>query len=241
MALKSPNPHSESLRYEIKMVCHDRALQWVLAYLRFHQAGIRKLYPARRVQSIYFDTPGGRALVENLAGVSHREKVRFRWYGEETRQTQGILELKVRENAMGWKEQLRLEKTFLVEGVDRFQFVRELLNQVPPRWHLMVSDGLEPVQWITYMREYYVTASGKVRITVDQDMKACDQRGRKTLSFRFASLLPKVMIVEAKFDPQDYEEAREIMSRFPLFVDKCSKFVMASDLSSAPIISMRPQ
>ncbi len=63
---------ANDLRYEIKMVCEEWAHDWVVAALRTSRAGVRVLYPPRRVQSVYLDTPLGRSLEENLAGISSR-------------------------------------------------------------------------------------------------------------------------------------------------------------------------
>ena len=39
---------------------------------------------AYRVRSLYFDTPGDRALLEKIDGVNEREKFRIRFYNEDT-------------------------------------------------------------------------------------------------------------------------------------------------------------
>ena len=39
--------------------------------------GVRELHAPRVVQSLYLDTPAGRALQENLAGLSERRKLRL--------------------------------------------------------------------------------------------------------------------------------------------------------------------
>ena len=72
--------------------------------LRLDRAGIRTLYPERLVQSLYLDTTHGRALEENLSGLSRREKLRLRWYGPRSDTVAAVLERKCRENSLGWKE-----------------------------------------------------------------------------------------------------------------------------------------
>ena len=81
----------DSLRYELKFACQEAAYERVRSVLHLHPAGIRRLHPTRTVQSIYFDTPFGRALEENRAGVSRRNKLRLRWYGSRTEVAEGVL------------------------------------------------------------------------------------------------------------------------------------------------------
>ena len=231
-------PSKDSLRYEIKMVCHESDGSSIAMMLRYRTACLRTLYPGRRVQSIYFDTPEGRALNENLSGISHREKLRFRWYGDDTTQVFGNLECKVRENALGWKATLSLGEPFDVEGTNRWEFVQRLRRRCPPDWEHELSSGYEPVQWISYWREYLVNANGRLRVTVDSDLRCFDLRHRYVLSPRYQTPLPNVRIIEVKFAPEHYRDSRELLYSFPLLIDKCSKFVLASDPLDGPVVSL---
>jgi hypothetical protein len=231
---------SSSLRYEIKAVCQEAAFGRLLMILRMDPAGLRPLFPTRRVQSVYLDTPSGRALQENLAGISHREKVRVRWYGDEVRGVSAVLERKVRENSLGWKETLRLAEPIDVEGVRRADFVRRLRALATPEWRADLDRGLEPAQWITYLRDYLRTADGRVRLTLDRRLAAADQRLAFRLSRKLATPLPRLAVVEAKCAAADLDAAQELLSRLPLFVDRCSKFVLASDREHGPVSSILP-
>jgi len=229
---------AESTRYEIKMVCEEWARDSVVAALRTCSGGVRTLYPERRVQSIYLDTTCGRSLEENLAGISTRRKVRFRWYGHTTDQVRGRLEMKVRENMLGWKHVAEIDDPVAVEGSDRVSFVRTLQRRAPLEWRLILQSGLEPMQWIAYTREYYATADHTVRVTVDRELQSIDQRWRFNLSRACPTALPRILIVEAKCLQDQYEHAQELINRLPLVVDKCSKFVIASSPGSGPTVSL---
>lgn len=234
------DPLPPSLRYEIKMACQEAAYERLRMLLRLDPSALRTLYPSRRVQSVYLDTPTGSALEENLAGISHREKIRVRWYGDDARGVDAVLERKVRENAMGWKDVLRLPRPIDVEGVPHGEFVRTVADQATPPWRAVLMDCLEPVQWIAYTRDYLRTADGRVRVTIDRSLTAADQRAASRLSFARRSPLPRLCVVEAKCAPEDYEAAQALLSRLPLFVDRCSKFVLASDREHGPAPSAFP-
>lgn len=230
----------ESLRYELKLVCQQSAYQRVRMALRLHCSGVRELYPARRVQSIYFDTLGNRALEQNLAGISQREKLRFRWYGESTDRAVGTLERKLRENTLGWKESLRLRSPLDLEGQRGRTFVQQLARSATDEWRERLLHGLQPAQWIGYTREYLITADRRVRVTLDRDLRCADQRLRMHLSFRFPTPTARILVLEAKCAPEHYEAARALIGELPLVVDRCSKFVFASDPFHGPVASLLP-
>ena len=132
--MRSDAVPSGALRYELKLVCQEAAYPRVRMALRLHASAIGVLHPTRRVQSLYLDTPFGQALEDNLAGLSRREKMRLRWYGDEADRVQGTLERKIRENMLGWKESFRLAEPLAVEGVGRRAFVRALAQALPDAW-----------------------------------------------------------------------------------------------------------
>lgn len=224
---------SSPLRYELKMVCRELDEARVQRALKLHPAGVRRLYPTRRVQSLYLDTPSNRALEDNIAGISERTKVRFRWYGPQARAVSGRLERKQRRNTLGWKDLCEFDQPLDVEGVPRERFVQNLRERVPDEW-LSPLNGLEPVQWIAYEREYLVSADGLLRITLDTKLRSWEQRLRRVLAPTRPSPLPRVLIVELKCAPEHHELARTLVQGLPLQVDKCSKFVMASRREHAP-------
>ena len=236
---KGPSPEERDLRYEIKMVVQESAYTWALESLRLDPAGLSVLHPPRRVQSVYFDTLGQAALEENLAGICHREKVRFRWYGDAAQGVSGQLERKVRHNQLGWKDVQQISGTVDVEGTPRTELARRIFDELGPEWADVRSGGLLPVQWIAYLREYFATADGKVRVTLDRELRTCDLRHRNVVTNAFPTPTPRVLIVEAKCARDDHDEARRILRRYPLFVDKCSKFVIASRPDEGPSISIR--
>ena len=215
------------LRHEIKMIGRARWYLPVLTALRLNGNGIRPLYPPRQVQSLYLDSPHGRALRDNLAGISYRQKFRFRWYGPSERRVRGSLECKVRQNTLGWKYVLPLRDPLDVAGQDRCCFIAELREQLPPQWQDRV-EAQEPVQWLSYQREYLATSDGKLRITIDRNLQAWDQRGHFLLASQFPTPTPSVVIIEIKCGTEDLAAAQKLADRLPLAVDKCSKFVLAS-------------
>lgn len=222
-------------RYEIKMVCSEREYPRAMAELRLDPLGLREIFSPRIVQSIYFDTHEGRALHENLAGVAKREKLRFRWYGPETRGVVGRLELKTRDNLLGTKQVLPIATRTDIERVSRHSLMRAILADCTPMWRDRLI-GMEPVQWIRYQRTYMATPDARLRITLDRDLRAHDLRNDLLIRSIKNTILPRMLVVECKTAAEDRELIEDLMQRIPLLVDKCSKFVIASATHHGPIV-----
>ncbi|MCH8270691.1 MAG: VTC domain-containing protein [Planctomycetes bacterium] len=234
------NDGPSDARYEIKLLCQGLAYERVLTELRLHQCALRTLHPSRRVQSLYLDTHDRRSLEDNLAGISDREKIRLRWYGDGVDWVRGTLERKIRQNLLGWKRSFSYPEPIRVNGASRLGFVRSLWHAAPPEFRAVLDDGQEPAQWISYTRDYLITGDGTIRVTVDHGVRSADQRDRAALSFDCPTPTPNVTIVECKVARHRYDALREFLNSMPLVIDKCSKFVIASDPAAAPIVSILP-
>lgn len=226
----------EGLRHELKFVCEDEAYPALRMALRLERAGLGPLHPPRIVQSLYLDTCSGRALAENLAGLSRREKIRLRWYGEGADLVAGTLERKLRENALGWKESARLAEPLAVRGAERRRFVSELARRAGTLWSEHLA-GLEPAQWVRYRREYLASADRRVRLTIDRELRFSDQRLMARLSDHLRTPAPRLLVLELKCAPEHLGAAQEIAARLPLQLGRCSKFVLASGPTGGPLPS----
>ncbi|CAM2064599.1 Polyphosphate polymerase domain-containing protein [Sulfidibacter corallicola] len=225
------------LRHELKLVSQEMAYPRVYRLLMNDSIGLRTLHPERRVQSVYLDTPECRAFQDNLSGISHREKVRFRWYGSEVDRVAGRLECKIRENKYGWKQVKKLTIEREIRGVDRVSFVRKLGEDAGLDWQIRLQ-GLQPAQWIAYDRQYLGSADGKLRITLDRGLRVWDQRMRFALDNRFPTPVPRMLIMEVKCAAIHYEAAQRLVNRLPMMVGKCSKYVLASEPAEGPEVQL---
>jgi len=93
------------MRYERKYKNENLSLAMTHQSIRSHPAGLRKIFPDRQINNIYFDTPGLTAYHENVVGVASRKKFRVRWYGSEKEAIQNPhLEIKIKDNELGFKK-----------------------------------------------------------------------------------------------------------------------------------------
>lgn len=137
-----------------------------VARLDGHAAG-----GAYRVRSLYFDTPGDRALREKLDGVSRREKFRLRYYNGDASAL--YLEKKSKLDSLCRKESAPVaagEAQAILEG--RYGWMagsgRDLVWELHSK---LTGQLLRPKVIVDYTREPFVYGPGNVRVTLDYGIR----------------------------------------------------------------------
>jgi len=220
-------------RFEVKFVGAGNTLGVIEAWIRNHASGFIEPFAPRHVNNIYFDTPSLGAFEENLVGASVREKVRLRWYGPgDDFADRGTLEVKLRRNKLGWKLSYPVSEMPHLDETWRDAQVR-IQQQLPPdaRIHF---DAHPMVALINrYYRRYFLSADGRIRLTVDTALQGFDQRYGRKPDFRRTIEIPDMLIVEFKFSPEDRQRATEVIRGIPLRVSRSSKYAVACTVMSA--------
>jgi hypothetical protein len=224
VGLKKASPAKP--RHELKMVTARAMLPRVESWLRRHPDGFYVRYPPREVNNVYFDTPHLHRFVENLGGASERRKVRLRWYGLETSDVAGVFEIKCKRNKLGWKISQRLERPLDFEGLPWAELVAGIRAELNQELRLHLDMSGEPVLINRYHREYYLSADGAVRITLDYDLRAYDQRGVAVPNLRFGVPVPDDLVVELKAPYDQGDRLRWTLESIPLRVTKRSKYAL---------------
>jgi hypothetical protein len=219
-------PEASETRYEFKLACEPHQVAQARNWIRLHPEGFRVAYPLRIVNNLYFDTVEQESFNHNLAGIGSRSKLRLRWYGEPPDKivSDAILELKSKKNMFGEKRRQRLS-AFLDFKRSYAAILDQIYENVPAAWHLWLDVAKQPTLLNHYRREYYVSYDGIVRVTLDYDQAAYDQR----LSQRpnLTRILPTedFAVIEIKATPDNYERLEEVMGYFPVQRSRNSKYV----------------
>ena len=215
-------------RAEVKIPLPGYLLGDVQAWTRLHPAHWRRTYPARQVNNLYFDTADYAGLNANLAGVADRSKLRMRWYGPCISCASGPqLELKRKQGLAGWKEIVPVGRD-LDLGVgtwsDRLEELWAAVGDRVPNW---LARFPAPVLVNAYQREYFATPDGAVRLTIDTDLRAFDQRASAQPNVSRHTPLSDLVVIELKAGLEDGPTQRlaAIVSGFPVRVDRFSKYV----------------
>jgi hypothetical protein len=133
--------------------------------------------------------------------------------------------VKCRRNFYGWKLRYPADDAPCSEG-DRWQDVRRrLAMQLPPAGRTWLEANPQQVILNRYHRRYLVTHDKKVRATIDTHLAVYDQRYKPYPNVLRASNMPKVLVVELKFERSDRQRASRLVEGFPLRVSRHSKYV----------------
>jgi hypothetical protein len=123
------------------------------------------------IRSLYFDTPGDKALREKVDGVNRREKFRIRYYNNDPSVIH--LEKKSRLNGLGTKFSANLTKEqaqAIVDG-DLDWMLQSDAPLVRELYCKMSYQGLRPKTIVDYTREPFIYDPGNVRVTFDYDIR----------------------------------------------------------------------
>ena len=154
-------------RYEKKWVFNKIDKETLFSNLITSKLFFREQFKERTVNSIYFDTLNFISAIDNLSGVSDREKFRVRWYGDYLDLfKQPILENKIKKNFQGQKIYFKLDE-FNNKKLDQ----NNLLNLTKKINDLIPNKNLYPVSMTNYKRIYLISSNNEIRATLDYDIK----------------------------------------------------------------------
>lgn len=228
---RSPSATMGAHRHEIKMVTEHWHLHDVESWIRLHRAAFLPTYPQRQVNNIYFDTPDLSSVVENLAGMAERRKLRLRWYGDEWTAVEGILEHKCKRDLAGWKIQYPLTTQKDLTRMSWSDLVKSIEDDVNDELKHQLRMKWRPILINSYQRRYYISANQKVRATVDFAGVCYDQRFSAYPNISRPSPGQSLIILEVKASVDDRNELADVVSDFPLRVGKHSKYITALEES----------
>jgi len=223
MMRQSTRAHLAGLRYELKLLCPAHMAAQTRMWLRRHPAGLRVAYPPRRVNNIYLDTPGLSMLTANLDGLAVRSKLRLRWYGDALTVIQPHLEIKHRNDLLGRKEQIPLSCDLDLRGL-WITILGNVLACLEPSWRVRFQSAYRPTLLSRYLREYYVTRDGAVRVTLDTEQTAYDQRFRARPNTRCRLPIQGIVVIEIKADEIYAGRVQEVANAFPISRTRNSKY-----------------
>lgn len=214
----------ETARHEVKFTSRQHNFQRLMNWIRLHPAAFTSRFPPRMIHNVYFDTPDHSAYRDNLAGISSRSKVRYRWYGQERTPMAGTLEVKRRRNCFGWKVGFPVKDAPYQLG-DRWTTIRERISsQIEQAGQAWLHANPMPVLLNEYSRQYFVSGDGTIRITVDTGLRTWDQRFKSCPNLTHTGMLQPVVVVEVKFDRENRDAASMVLLGMPIRVSRNSKY-----------------
>jgi SPX domain protein involved in polyphosphate accumulation len=157
----------DNFRFERKWVFNKIDKETLLSNLINSKLFFREQFKERTVNSIYFDTLNFKSALDNLNGVSDREKFRVRWYGKNLELLdEPILENKIKKNFQGYKVFFNLD-----EFKKKILNEKNLLNLTKSVNILVPNKNLYPITMTSYRRTYLISANNEIRATLDFDLQ----------------------------------------------------------------------
>ena len=177
----------------------------------------RTQYPARNVNSVYFDTYNYTSIRQNLDGVSNKKKIRVRWYGNKDIMTNPVLEIKSKKGFETKKESSSIKELDNVKLSD-LHIIKEKLNK-----KLKSKKIINPILTTHYEREYFVSLNKKIRATVDYNLKSIFLNNITQIDI--VKNFKNICILEFKYSTSLDKYVRENLKGITLRLSKNSKFV----------------
>jgi SPX domain protein involved in polyphosphate accumulation len=211
-------------RHEIKFVANFYTLPKLLVWIKCNKLAFYKEYADREVNNIYFDTYEYFSYASNLSGQSSRQKVRYRWYGDQSLDL-GQLEIKNKRNNLGWKDTYKVMQKPYKIGDSWRQVIQSISSELPDKAKPILKLYSFPVISNKYSRSYFISQDKKIRITIDTDQKTYDQRYKSFPNFKVKSNLLDTFVLEVKFDKVERDRVTDFLTGLPIRASRHSKYM----------------
>ena len=175
----------------------------------------KKVYPDRKINSIYLDTENFDSVRDNINGVNNRKKIRVRWYNNDFDNM--YIEIKNKKNFNVWKNIFKIKYYFTKETLveDLKKYFYDLKN------HKINNHNYKFVLLTNYLRSYWLSKNKKIRATIDNNITT------KSLNNNSNTINLNDTVLEFKFSPKDENYYRELFLKKHLNIrtQKYSKYV----------------
>ena len=212
----------EEYRYEIKFIL-DTEQSSKFHFLLSSLTSMSKAFPDRLVNSIYYDDSSFSSIQDNLMGISHRQKMRLRWYGDNVSDKRAIFEIKKRNGRLGCKDSVEIEPLDgAVMKLPLHEISKIMFENLASKGKIFYQH-LYPALQVSYKREYFSSVEG-IRITLDKNISFSNRHLYKNISTNSQINYP-LSILEIKFSPQHKTQAHSIIKSFDLTPKRHSKYI----------------
>ena len=216
---------AKKLRLELKFVTKNYNYDLVNSWLKFHSSNFYREHKNRIINNIYFDTFSLTSLDENIKEYNRRFKVRYRWFNNFDSSKDGSIEIKSKYNIYGWKNRFPIKQLNISENKNWKEIKKKLLDSVPENAKIILNNYSMPVIINQYLREYFVSADKKFRITIDRNHKNFSQINRLKPNLSKNSELFNNLVLEVKFNKEEETKIKNLLSDIPIKYSKNSKYI----------------
>lgn len=228
-------------RHELKYLLDSHQPEKLDLLIRLHPKQFSQIYYPRVINNLYLDDARLSFYFANLHGVSQRAKVRWRWYSPEYNNFDSSqpphLEFKVKQSQFITKYVAQVDQinpAVLTKALANLpRSIQKLIKKIKaqsktqpqaPPGLLAKLELLQPAIVNAYTRRYYLSASGKIRLTVDTDLRFYAVNDGQVIWDQ--PLQSPATILEFKADVDAWPELTQAANHFPFALNRCSKYVL---------------
>lgn len=209
-------------RYELKIVIAQEDVSAVYQWLQLSPALFTRQFRSRQVSNLYFDSWDVDDLQDALDGVSHRHKLRLRWYSQPA---DALLQLKEKNNLRGSKTEASLRLPQKIVNATAHEISQLLKRRLKDeRLRLALTARPQPTLWNSYQREYFFSRDYQLRMTIDRHIFSGAFVTSIYRTTQSATPTSKI-VVEFKLGAEFEVQAQKIIASFPFATTKSSKYV----------------
>ena len=207
-------------RIELKELFPFRYYTKVLKSIMSSSLAFRRIYPTRRINSIYYDNSNYSAMEESIEGNSLRSKKRIRWYGFEKQWVKASLEIKKKQGYVSWKR--KYDSIYDINTKSKKWYIFLRCNDKDKEAYNLLN--LDPKSIVTYDREYYGSFNKKIRITIDHNIKYYHQNIKDYVNTNKGTKLENQIVVEIKLAHRDEDFLLKVLQDIPFTPRRFSKY-----------------
>jgi SPX domain protein involved in polyphosphate accumulation len=204
-------------RFERKWIFKSNNFLALINALLRSNLFFRYQFPSRNVNSIYFDTSNYTSIRQNLDGVSYKKKIRIRWYGKSDIITNPVVEIKSKKGFETKKVSFQIKELENIK-INNLVKIKEQLNT-----KLKSKKIINPVLSTHYKREYFISLNGKIRATIDYNLKSIFLNNFSQIDI--IKNFKNICILELKYSTSLDKYVRDNLKDITLRLSKNSKFV----------------
>ena len=206
-------------------------LEWLKLF------GAKKKYSNRLNNSIYFDNIENSAIRENLAGTSHRKKIRIRWYEDSKNNLSNLnLEIKEREGRLNNKINIPLEDFLpLINEINIGELKEKLFEYLRDNYpnQSILNQILFPELLIKYQRSYFETED-LIRFTFDTNIQFFNIINNLLIR-ELTPIDYNWSVMEIKFSPDNKNKVVNLLRRTSLTPKRHSKYLTGASILKSVI------
>lgn len=230
---KKADQSSSIFRYERKYLINGQVAQQIENLIKLHPAYFSQLYYPRQVNNLYFDTYDWEFYFSNINGLSKRQKIRLRWYGNQDQIENSQIENKIKQ------EDLTSKYVYSLTDLHFIDLKKQNLNQMLKLLHKKVDELYKnklinqqikicrPVLVNSYFRQYFLSNNKKFRLTLDSDINFYHIK-KDAIDYSLSKKLA-ITILEIKYQQADDQMINQISRYFPFQLSKSSKYQLGVD------------